>query len=77
MKHDILGLIPEEYLPSADAQLEGIRRVATAYIDSPNPEGEKIWRGLNNVVTARLLCPAKYLEEFKRDPEGYVTHLSH
>lgn len=76
MKTDILGLIPEKYLP--DTSAEGIvRRVAASYIDSPSPGTSKVWRGFNNTITARLLCPAKYLEQFKGNPEGYVQLFSH
>ena len=71
MKVDILKLIPENYLPDTGA--EGVvRKVAASYIDSPTPESSKIWRGFNNGITARLLCPAKYIEQFKRDPDVYA-----
>lgn len=76
MKTDILGLIPEKYLP--DTSGGGVvRKVAASYIDSPHPEASKVWRGFNNAITARLLCPAKHIEKFKRDPEGYVEHFNH
>ena len=52
---------------------EGIvRKVAASYIDAASPGTSKVWRGFNNTITARLLCPAKYLERFKGDPEGYM-----
>lgn len=72
MKTEILKLIPEMYLPDTGA--EGIiKKVAAAYFrDDPHPETSKIWRGLNNPITTRLLCPAKYIEQLKKDPEGYV-----
>ena len=79
MKTDILKLIPEKYLP--DTVIEGIvRKVATSYIDHDLitcPETSKVWRGFNNTITARLLCPAKHIEQFKRDPEGYTGCFSH
>lgn len=79
MKTDILKLIPEKYLP--DTVIEGIvRKVATSYIDRDLiacPETSKVWRGFNNTITARLLCPAKHIEQFKRDPEGYAGCFSH
>lgn len=71
MKVNILKLIPEKYLPDTGA--EGVvRKVAASYISIHSPEDKKAWRGFNNVVTSRLLCPAKYIDQFKRDPEVYV-----
>ena len=71
MKTGILNLIPEKYLP--DTSVEGVvRKVATSYINIPCPEASKVWRGFNHTITARLLCPAKHIEQFKADPEGYV-----
>jgi hypothetical protein len=71
MKVDILKLIPEKYL--LDTGAEGvIRKVAALYIGNPAPESSKIWRGFNNGITAWLLCPAKYIEQFKRDPKVYA-----
>ena len=76
MKTNILGLIPEMYLP--DTGTEGIvRKVAASYINLPSPETTKVWRGFNNTITARLLCPAKYIERFKGDPKGYAQCLSY
>ena len=72
MKTDILMLIPEKYLPDTGTSDAIVRRVATSFIEIAEPQASKIWRGFNHVVTARLLCPAKYIEQFKRDPEGYV-----
>jgi len=60
-------MIPEEYLPDLD--VPGVRKVASAYVPFKNPEASKYWRGFNNVVTTRLLCPARYLEKYKDDPE--------
>ena len=74
MKTKILDLIPEKYLPDTGA--EGVvRKVAASYIETPSPWTSKVWRGFNNIITARLLCPAKYLGRFKGDPEGYVGCL--
>lgn len=75
MKTNILRLVPEKYLPDAIVDNTIIRKVAASYIDLPTPEASKAWRGFNHTVTARLLCPAKYIEQFKRDPEGYVGRL--
>jgi len=76
MKTNILGLIPEMYLP--DTSTEGIiRKVTASYINLPSPETTKDWRGFNNTITARLLCPAKYVEQFKGDPEGYARCFSY
>jgi len=76
MKTDILDLIPEKYLPETGG--EGIvRKVAASYIESQSPGTSKVWRGFNNAITARLLCPAKYIEQFKGDPDGYAWRLNH
>lgn len=75
MKTNILNLIPEKCLPDDGVSGGVVRRIAASYIDVSSPEMSKVWRGFNHVVTARLLCPAKYIEQFKRDPEGYVGCL--
>lgn len=76
MKTNILWLIPEKYLP--DTYGGGvIRKVAASYIDSPHPKASKVWRGFNNAITTCLLCPAKHIEKFKRDPKGYVEQFNH
>ena len=75
MKNKVLRLIPEKYLP--DTVVDGVivKKVATAYVDLTHPEALKVWRGFNHAVTARLLCPTKHIEQFKRDPDGYVGCL--
>jgi hypothetical protein len=40
------------------------------------PGSEKSHRGWAYIETAYLLCPERYVEEFKRDPE-YLLYLSH
>lgn len=71
VKIRVLQMIPPDYLPDAD--VPGIRKVASAYVNECNdPEDKKFWRGFNHAVTARLLRPARYLETYKRDPEGYA-----
>jgi len=76
MKTNILGLIPEMYLP--DTSTKGIvRKVAALYINLPSPETTKVWRGFNNTITACLLCPAKYIGQLKGDPEGYAQCFSY
>lgn len=70
MKTDILSLIPEKCLPDTDANGTVVRKVAASYINISHPERFKDWRGFNHIVTARLLCPAKYVEQFRRDPRG-------
>ena len=76
MKTNILNLIPEKYLPDTGVGGAVVQKVAASYINITKPELSKEWRGLNHGITARLLCPAKYIEQFKRDPEGYVGHLA-
>jgi len=39
------------------------------HVGVQNPDGEKSWRGWKNPITARLLCPIEYVEEFKNDPD--------
>lgn len=75
MKTDILNLIPEKYLPDTGVNTAIARKVAASYINITPPEVSKVWRGFNHVITARLLCPRKHVEQFKRDPEGYAGHL--
>jgi len=75
MKTDILNLIPEKYLPDADIGSAVVRKVASSYIDIAKPEESKDWRGFNHGITARLLCPARYIDQFKRDAEAYVRCL--
>jgi hypothetical protein len=75
MKTDVLDLIPEKYLPDTGVNSVAVRKVAASYIDLAKPEGSKDWRGFNHEVTTRLLCPAKHIEQFKRDPEGYAGCL--
>jgi len=75
MKTNVLNLIPEKYLPDTGVSGAIVRKVAASYIDITKPELSKEWRGFNHGITARLLCPAKYIERFKRDPEGYTGHL--
>ena len=38
-------------------------------IDVKNPGAMKIWRGWENLITARLLCPIDNVAEFVVDPE--------
>ena len=61
MKKHILTLIPLEHLPQ-----DGI---SVFYSLSPDPEVNKAWRGFNNCITGRLLCPVKHLQTFKENPE--------
>jgi hypothetical protein len=67
LKLQILNMMPEEYLP--DIGVAGVKKVASAYVPVNHPEESKYWRGFNNVVTTRALCPARYLERYKGDPE--------
>ena len=60
MKRDLIGLIPQEYLPD----------LGSAHVKYQNPDMHKAWRGFNGPVTAQLLCPANHLEKIKTDPEG-------
>ena len=43
------------------------------HIGVANPGISKSWRGWENVITARLLCPVDSLAEFKANPEEYVN----
>lgn len=71
MKSDLIGFISQEYLP--DSGGNGFpQNVASVYTELQNPDMHKAWRGFENPVTARLLCPANYLERMKADPEGCV-----
>jgi hypothetical protein len=72
MKTDILNLIPKKYLLDASTGGAMVRRVPASFVEIPEPEASKIWCGFNHVVTTRLLCPAKYIKQFERDPEGYM-----
>ena len=76
MKTNILNLIPKKYLPDTGVSGMVVQKVATLYINIMKPELLKEWRGLNHGITTHLLCPAKYIEQFKRDPEGYMGHLT-
>ena len=71
MKKLVLALIPSEYLPQ-----DGI---SAFYALSPDPELNKAWRGFNNCTTGHLLCPVKYRQMFKENPEEWVTtgHYTH
>ena len=77
MKTDILNLIPEKYLPDADIGSAVVRKVASSYIDIAKPEESKDWRGFNHGITACLLCPTWYIDQFKRDAEVYARCLIH
>jgi hypothetical protein len=61
MKRLVLTLIPSEYLPEGG--------ISVLYALSPDPETNKAWRGFKNCTTGRLLCPVKYLQRFKDNPE--------
>ena len=69
MKRDVLELIPKEYLPNpgGDGLLQNVPRAHTSF---QNPEMHKTWRGFENPLTSRLLCPVNYLRRMKEDPEG-------
>jgi len=71
MKRDVINLIPQEYLPSLSGD-GSLQNVASAHIEYRNPDMHKAWRGFDNPITARLLCPVNHLEKMKVDPEGYV-----
>jgi len=75
MKRDIINLIPAEYLPNSGSN-DLLQNVPSAHIKSRNPDMHKAWRGFDNPITARLLCPANHLERMKVDPEGYVRSVS-
>jgi hypothetical protein len=67
IKVAIVALIPPMYLP----RLAGGNVVAGLHLllDVRNPGAIKSWRGWNNLVKARLLCPIDHLTEFDEDPE--------
>ncbi|KAF9786305.1 hypothetical protein BJ322DRAFT_1108158 [Thelephora terrestris] len=73
IKVSIVKLIPQEYLP-LDAN--GNQEV-NAYQDLKvkNPDSSKSWRGWEHPITARLLCPADHLAEFKADPKSARAKL--
>lgn len=75
MKNEVLRLIPEKYLPDTVVDSVIVKKVATTYVDLTHPEASKVWRGFNHAVTTCLLCPVKHIEQFKRDPDGYVGCL--
>jgi hypothetical protein len=41
----------------------------------PEPADQKD-RGFNHPRTAELLCPAKYLDDLRQDPDKYDQHLT-
>ena len=71
MKRDVINLIPQEYLPGSGGG-GSLQNVPSAHIGYRNPDMHKAWRGFDNSITSRLLCPVNHLEKMKVDPEGYV-----
>lgn len=71
IKRQIIHLIPPEYLPNSGDN-GPLQNVPSAHIKFRNPEMHKAWRGFDNPITTRLLCPVNYLEMMKADPEGCV-----
>ena len=45
------------------------------HLNITNPGMHKSWRGWENVVTARLLCPVDYIAEFEADSNECVNAL--
>jgi len=72
MKREIINLIPSVYLPNSGNN-GPLQNVPSAYIESRNADMHKAWRGFDNPITARLLCPVNHLEKMKADPEGYTV----
>jgi hypothetical protein len=66
MKKYIIGFIPRKLFPDADGCTAGYIR---SYTSCLSPNTIKSWRGFENILTARLLCPVDYLEAMKADPE--------
>ena len=65
IKRNLILLIPKKYFPvNKDSST-----TANGYchVGVQNPDGEKSWRGWKNPITARLLCPIEYIEEFTND----------
>jgi hypothetical protein len=71
MKRDVFDLIPPEYLPDSGGG-GALQNVPRAHTEFKNPEMHKAWRGFENPITSRLLCPANHLQRMKEDPEGCV-----
>lgn len=71
IKFNIITLIPRKYLP---LDRDGNATVnAYQHIRVVNPDSTKTWRGWGNTITARLLCPISYIDQFDADPDEYGT----
>jgi hypothetical protein len=68
IKHHVLELIPQKYLPFSSDGTTSLN--AHQCVKVKNPGATKAWRGWCNPITARLLCPVDYIAQFKVDPEG-------
>jgi hypothetical protein len=69
LKKEVISLIPPEYLPGSGSS-GTLQNVPFAHIEFKDPELHKAWRGFENLITTRLLCPVNHLEKMKEDPEG-------
>ena len=71
IKHNIALLIPPEYLPLDNDGKAAVN--AYQHIDVQSPGATKTWRGWNNPITSRLLCPVEYIVQFKANPDEYAN----
>jgi len=70
-KSGIVTLIPSRYFPQdRDGNMAAN---AHQYVNIKDPGKMKSWRGWNNSITARLLCPIDYIDQFNENPDEYVT----
>ena len=70
IKHAIVTLIPSRYFPrDRDGNTAAN---AHRYINVKDPGKMKSWRGWNNQITSRLLCPIDYTNQFDANPDEYV-----
>ena len=73
IKREIISLIPKKYFPP---NADGSTAVNIHHhIGVTNPGIHKSWRGWENVVTARLLCPIDSIAEFESDSDEYAAVL--
>jgi hypothetical protein len=66
MKKHVIGFIPRKLFPDVDGHAAG---GIHSYTTCLSPNTIKSWRGFENILTARLMCPVDYLEAMKADPE--------
>ena len=74
IKHKILDLIPQKYLPPIEDGSSAVNAHQCVRIHTP--DSTKSWRGWGNPITARLLCPIDYIDHFNESQDEYANMSS-